>query len=1027
MSGFPPNPRYRKGAWSACGLFAVALLGVMASACAVPPGHRTAPRRVQDPTDARSLERWTPAELRRRAADLEGSLLERGDRDDSQVRLRHHLATVYLALGRQSLRTAMRQLERAHDIKQWWRADERQRLGRAYRLHRALAKQWRWRAMYQWLEALHSPDSGHYDHIDQVVHGAAEMLLDAAETEANLGWPGRDRRPRQHGFELMERLVRVHPTSRYVGRALLVLGKALRKQGRPESAALAFRKILRGPWTASHSRAHLGLGRCLMDVNRPRTALRQFIRAHQRAAHGQRYEVRSALFTAWAITGRAADGYKFCRGVAAGHPQNTRALFTALATWCQRNGRPAFAGDLWLQALRRWPRDPHRCRWWQEAVEGFATRHRWQSTGRLLSGAKALVGSVTRQLGTRSKRTTACRSRVQKTLKKLAVKLSHGAIRSRSLAMVNASRRAFTEYAAIFPRARDAYPMASHHAKLLWRMVQLNLRSTGPARREAARLLDRLAREKRPAAMGLNAFRTQQRDNALAAIRSWITIADWESYGITNRTRGLAGPRPCLRRGTHRCTKWGAPSLRRRAVTADRHRLLGAFKQYLKVAEPKSRFRGTVQFYVADLYWRHNHLTKALPQMLTLAFSEVREHPAAARAAAFRAYHVLIALKHRARAARLLDRILRHRRLMNDWSFRAQMRRLKTDIQWRRAEALRARKRWRECGELFSKLAERAKARRGAAYQRSADCYDSAGLPGKAIRTLLRLLAHHRKSRHAPAVTLRVARTFQRAALLSNAAKWFERYVDRFPERADAPAVHLEALAIRAGLGSWYALKTQLASFLGRYGVTHTRLAARARWIWIRFVQSRGRTNLLPGLLRGWLKHHAGSGPVDRFLEASVRLATRAWRRSCRVAPTGGRCLAAPRKPRVSPARRALLQRAPKLVRTAVRVLTRASRAWAGGQLLKRISAKAPDRPARVRRTRRYAAQVAKLLLVVKQYRRCRRSGRCRSGRVVSKRTSPSSQRPPGERWRKTTPPSFRNRPAGFYESPLGAPGVRKK
>jgi hypothetical protein len=353
---------------------------------------------------------------------------------------------------------------------------------------------------------------------------------------------------------------------------------------------------------------------------------------------------------------------------------------------------------------------------------------------------------------------------------------------------------------------------------------------------------------------------------------------------------------------------------------------------------------------------------------------------------------------------------------MQNWTFRQKMQRLRAKILWARAVRLRRKKRWRQCGRVFETLAKFHRTQQTMdAHTEAARCYEAAGQNGPAAKMLRRLITLHRQSRHTPAATLRLARIYHRMAFLKQAAVWYERYVDRYPERKDAPATHLVALHIRTGLGRPYTLANQLRSFLGRYGVTHPGLASQARWLWIRSVRARGLRWRLPGLLRAWLKHHGRTGPVQLRLEATVLSAALTWRRSCRVDTTNGRCLST----RIifhpgSPRRQPLLRRVPKLVRATRRLLTRA--------LKRPVAGHTPNR-----RTRKLTQQAKQLHAAMGRYRACRRSPRCRSGHVIPKGAARARLRPTAERWRKITPPAFRFRPTGFDHRPLRAPPPRKK
>lgn len=983
------------------------------------------PPQVRDPADARAFSKWTTRELVRRSHRLERSLLRRGPQDSSRVRQRHRLAAVYQALSWQEYRLAVSYLEQAFALQQWWRNHERKRLGRAYRLHTARAKQWRWRAVRQWLEAVHTPGSQRYNRIDEVLWNAATTLLDSAKAEVRSGWPAQVQRRWNAGYALLERILRNHPRSRHIGRTLLIMGKTLNRQGRPEAAAAAFGKVLRGPQKSLHGLAHLGLGRCLVDVNRPRRALHHFILAHRAkgsSAHG--HQIRKALFGAWLITGRAAEAHAFCQRVAPGNGAKTQATFLSLAAWARDHGRPGLATDLFRWAVRRWPRDPRRCKWWQAAVTGAIGLDHWHRAERLMRRAPGLLKSLGKRPGhgqgqgmkARTSAAKACRTRLETTLRNLATGLHAGGLGQRSLAKVNASRQAYAVYARMFPGTRRAYLMAAQHGDLLWSMIQQNLRSSGPTGRQLAVLFDRLTRRRRPGDMPDKEYRRHRVEAALVAVRGWLKVARLKSHRMMSLQHGLAGLRPCLRKRAALCQRWGPPSLKRRPFTADLRRLRRALLHYLKVAGRKDRYRGAVRYHLGHLHWQHNHFPEARMHLLTVAFKHTRDHREAARAAAFRVYHVLGAQGQRAAAERLLRRILAHKILMQDWTFRQKMQRLHTTLLWARADSLKRKKRWRQCGRLFETLATtNGTPKTIDAHVEAARCYRAAGQYGPAVKLLRRLITHHRQSRHTPMATLSVARIYHRVAMLKRAALWYERYVDRYPERKDAPATHLVALHIRTGLGGSYTLANQLKSFLGRYGVTHPSLAARARWLWIRSVRARGLRWRLPGLLRGWLKHHGRTGPAQLRLEATVLLAAFTWRRSCRVATTNGRCLATAVVFRPgSPPRQPLLGRVPKLLRATRRLLTRA---------LKRPVAEPP----RSRHARIFIQQAKRIRTAMGRYRACRRSSRCRSGRSSLKGAARARLRPTGERWRKSTPPAFQLRPTGFDHRPLRASPTPKK
>jgi len=283
-------------------------------------------------------------------------------------------------------------------------------------------------------------------------------------------------------------------------------------------------------------------------------------------------------------------------------------------------------------------------------------------------------------------------------------------------------------------------------------------------------------------------------------------------------------------------------------------------------------------------------------------------------------------------------------------------------VMWARADRLRREKKFAACGSAFEEMASRypGSSRRDTYFWNAGSCYEAAGMLGPAVHMRKRILSKFPRSRHAPLATYFVAGNYHNLAFFKDAARWYERFNDKWATHRSAPEALMWAIVLRGGLGHEREMMKNAASFIQKYRSRKKKLSARAFWLVIKMYESLGKSDRVLVNLHRYAREYGAAGDVDKTIEAYARLGAMHLRRSCKVPMIHGQCIRIRyyrRKGRKKKQKRIVyLPRDRRSVATARRFFAKAWALWNGGKLLKRIPANVADRVDKVRNARHWAA-----------------------------------------------------------------------
>ncbi|MFH2009909.1 MAG: tetratricopeptide repeat protein [bacterium] len=820
------------------------------------------------------------------------------------------------------------------------------------------------RAFRQRRRLLEDPQNAGLALLDRVLRNACANLRELAERASRRGDRGRARAYSLARNHLLRRLIREHPTSRLVGRALLELAESYRQQRRCAEALTAYRKVVRTADPALIPPARFGMGRCFMELRKFRRALPVLAALlADPSARALLSEARGALFETWTHVGKPSEAYGFLERIARGKRLVPRNLFLRLARWAAEHERDELAHSLLREARRRWPRDHQRCRWWLAQLDSATRLHDHGAMDLALAEAPTLLRSLRAQLGWHDSALRQCRFRMEQALRQVATTLHALGMTLHSVARLETARRAYELYLRTFQSATDHYLMAYQHADLTWLMISKDLHTSGPTWRALARRFTRLVKTPRPKAMDRAEYRAKRSEAALAAVRCLMKANRLTRQKLLRAHRPESPGRPGAR------PPWISIPLRWQE-------LLDALELYLEIA-PRSHYRSAIMFNAGHIYWKYNQFERALPRLVKVALEHASDQPESARTAAVRVVEMLTLLGRRRELQRLIDRFLEIKDLMWDEAFRHRMLGLKIKSLWATANRHRRQPSFARCGAKFEKLVRQ---HAGSRFQdtilwNAGACYDRAKMLRPALRMYRALQQRYPHSRHAAPALFRLGRRYEQLTFFRKAAQRYEQFFVQHSRHRQAAEAMFRALQLRAAFGDERQMLTLASSIEERFGATQPRLAARARWQVIRAFQAFTLPRKLAPQLEHYVTKYAAVRP-DRTIEALVGLGAL----------------------RVKQGRR-------RLVLQGRRLLTRALERW--NRFLRGPGARTMTGLAKIRiaRLRRHVHRAR--LLLAGQRRRRRALSRHHHHRPTTR-----------ERWKSPALTDRRLAPAGFRWSP---------
>jgi tetratricopeptide (TPR) repeat protein len=681
-----------------------------------------------------------------------------------------------------------------------------------------------------------------YARLDEVLFDLAQLLSQSGKLE-----PAR-------GF--WRRLIKDHPTSRFVPDALIAFADQAFEEKRLDDALKLYEKVMAYDSPLALY-AQYKSGWCFYNLGEFPRALDTFVVVLGRAQRGEgrkmglAREARKDAVRAYAQFGAADRAWPLFKKIGGAEAP---AMLDTLAGLYGNEGRFADAIQLWRQLIALEPEAPTLCARQTEIVKatlGLTGSRAESSTVRELERLRAAWDwSQHRALAPGA--LDECRDATRGLLRELATVWHQEAQKTQQPATYQRAVEVYRAYLKAFPREPDVTTMKFYLAEALYRIER---------HCEAAPLYGEVA----------HADGKWREEAALAAVFSWRGCLQLDETAAaaeeTPRGRHLhPAPRPIPE-------KWA--------------RFLEALDLYVAVV-PRSPELVKIKYRKARILYEFDHLDEAMP-----IFADIARHFQDSELAVFAADLLFDCQAQkedkpalRASTAELCPALGGKRP-----DFARRCRTIRVALGRDEAESLEAQGELRAAADRYLELAgaDPDDAKLDEILFDAGVDYQRAKMVGLAVMAFQQLIAARPESPLAKRAYYRVARAYQDIAAFDAAAENYERFATRWPGEKDAAQALMQASFFRRGIGESDKAVEDARLYQRNYAARPE--AAAAAFVEAQIYEQRRDWTRLAEHWQRYLREFGARGGADRQLIAHVKLGELLWKRACPVDGEAGACV----------------------------------------------------------------------------------------------------------------------------------------
>jgi tetratricopeptide (TPR) repeat protein len=699
-------------------------------------------------------------------------------------------------------------------------------------------------AVTEYLEVADHPERWHdYQRMDEVLFDLAYLLNQVKKEEAARGY--------------FKRLIKDHPTSRFIPDALLAFGDHYFDQAGMENALVFYDKVLAYPASKLYGYALYKKGWCFYNLADFKQALATFLKVAELAgaksdALGLAREARKDIVRAYAQVGSPDKAWALFQRAGGPHaPQ----MLEQLAELYLGEGKFADSVRLYRQLVQLFPQDARLCAWQGEVVKATLG-----STGARAEPATVKELERLAALGDARPADRTCKEPLGAYLRELAPLWHKEAQTTGQRAYYELAHALYRLYAARFSDEPQALAMTFYDAELLYKLER---------HCEAAPLYGEVVR----------------RDPSAKAKwlheAAWAAVLSWRScLGIEDVPRLTEGP------------PTGPDAFAPRPIPEPWRKMFLAFDNYARYL-PDGAELPTVIYKKARALYELNRFDEAIP-----LFRELVDRWPQSELAVYAADLLFDCYAIGKRTRELEDAVEAYcplPALERAPGFSRRCRVIRAALLRDRAESLEKAHRYREAAETYIQLAQKFPddPRLDEVLYDAAIDFQRAKVIGLAILAFQELIARRPESPLAKKSLFMVGRNYQEIAELDKAAESYEAFATRWPGERDATLALQRAAFFRRGLGHHERALEDTQLFLRNYAARPEMVdtAAGVAFGASQIYEQRREWDKLERHLDGYLRSFGARGGIDREIVAHVKLAELAWRRACPIEGVQGACV----------------------------------------------------------------------------------------------------------------------------------------
>lgn len=683
-----------------------------------------------------------------------------------------------------------------------------------------------------------------------------------------------------------QKLIQEHPNSRFVPNAYLVFGDYFFAQNSLANAEQFYDKVLQFPKSDVYPYALYKKGWVYLNLDRPQDALETFYDVVQKTKNDKKNSIlnqasKKDFVRAYAEVGRPQLAYKSFQRVDKGYAFE---MLQILGDLYIEKGMTDKTIYTMRELISLEPRHKMVCDWQFNVVQATMGLPGYQNKVDEIENLVKLYTAYKDKNILPESNLGECRDNAEGVTSEMA-KLWHNeamkTLDQETLAYVDRLYKLFLDN---FPESEEAGEMQYYYAELLWS------RADGEKnQRLATELWENAAVAFTNVVKSGKLQGKQQKESAYAAVLAWKNALD-----VDPRTKAPPTPED----DEKPAEKVPEPQ----DIPEREQKMIEAFDIYIEyIKDPKDEELVMMKFLKARLFWRYNHLDKAVP-----LFGDIIENHMDHESAEYSANLLLDSLNRLQRYDEMIkwvDILIAKKAFLEDKEDLAErLETLKRQSLRKNAEQIEAKAkesgdlaRYVECGQAYLEIYNRdpGGAKSDEVLYNAGVCFEEGKSVGTAIQMYETLAKKYPDSEQAQKSIARLGNAYAQIAWYDRAAERLEAYAKKYGGEDDAYKALSNAVFYRKGIGDDAEAIKDTEYFVKQYGKKKDLRdeAADAMFSMTSIYEKQGDRNKVVSHLERYLKEFGRYGGPDKQIIAQVKIGEILWEMSCPVKSVNGACI----------------------------------------------------------------------------------------------------------------------------------------
>jgi len=688
-----------------------------------------------------------------------------------------------------------------------------------------------------------------------------------------------------------DKLLKNHPSSRYVPEAHFAFGDYYFEANQLADAEARYKKVLEFPKSSVYWHATYKLGWIQLDLQRYQAALETFFQVAQATRNDPKHDTlnraaRKDFVRAYAEIGKADKAYVAFQKI---DQQRAFDMLAILADLYLEQGKSEKAIFTYQELMRLAPTNKQVC-FWQ-----YNVAHATLSMPRIGSGDNAqpivkeivnlarLYSALKRKQALQPAEAKECHDNAAAMSGELARAYHSEFAKTKNPETLAHAEKLYKVYLDVFPDAGDHAQTQYFYAELLWSRAD-----TEKVPRLQTELWEGAAVAFTEVVKAGRVEPKLMKEAAYAAVLGWKNALDVDpnlgrhavsAEAIEKAYETVPRPEP---------------------IPPREAKLLAAFRIYIDyIKDPKDDELVRMKLFEANLYRRYNHFDRAIPLFEDILANH-REHETAELAA-----NLLLDTYNRMKNDKamlaLVDRLAADSKFLEGRAELGQLiGHLRIQAKRKRAEDLEKRGRAAKdfgllvaCGQAYFDIYNanpEAKENDQVLYN-ALVCYHEGKSVSAAIIAFNTLQRFYPSSKLMPRAVGRIGKAYGDVAFYEKAAAQLEDYAKKYAGEQDAYAALNDAVLYLKGTGHDAKAIENTKFFVKTFGGKQPQAAANAHFSLATVYEKQGDGEALVKHLRDYVRQFGAKGGADRLVIAHAKIGQTLWAQSCPVKQVDGSCV----------------------------------------------------------------------------------------------------------------------------------------